>query len=142
MAINRSYLGMKSKDYITEHFRLSEFLSTSLQEHFDKYETFPEMSFYGAQEVIRNIIILANRLQVVRDVFDSPIYILSGLRTPEHNALVGGAQNSQHLVGKAADIVARNIKPETVRRELVNWSGGLGSYETFTHLDIGPKRRW
>lgn len=42
-------------------------------------------------------------LQPLRDKF-GPIRITSGLRCQELNEALGGAQNSQHMLGEAADI--------------------------------------
>lgn len=89
-----------------------------------------------------NVQALADLLLVVRANWGRPITILSGYRTPVYNKKIGGAPKSQHLRGKAADIVVAGISPREVQSTLVNWSGGLGSYKTFTHIDIGPKRRW
>ena len=89
-----------------------------------------------------NIRAVAQRLQVVRDIIGLPIQITSGYRTPEHNAKVGGHKNSYHTKGQAADIVVQGMPASRVQHLLKNWSGGLGSYDSFTHIDIGPKRRW
>ena len=43
-------------------------------------------------------------LQCIREHFGKPITITSGYRTAAHNAAVGGAKSSQHLLGRAADI--------------------------------------
>ena len=43
-------------------------------------------------------------LDPLRQLFGSPIYVNSGYRSPEVNAAVGGATNSQHILGEAADI--------------------------------------
>jgi hypothetical protein len=43
-------------------------------------------------------------LQKIRDYFKTPVHIESGYRTPAHNKAVGGAVNSDHLKGMAADI--------------------------------------
>ena len=100
--------------------------------------------------ILDNLINLANRLQVVRDITQRPIRITSGYRTPEHNAKVGGGKNSYHLKGMAADIVTLPnpelglpaLSPKALQTLLKTWNGGLGSYDSFTHVDIGPKRRW
>src|SRR5690625_2382359 len=50
---------------------------------------------------------------------NKPITINSGYRSPAHNRRVGGASNSQHLYGKAADIVVRGVSPSRVYNESV-----------------------
>lgn len=52
-----------------------------------------------------NVKRLANELQKVRDVV-GPIKIYSGWRSQAYNERVGGAEHSQHLLAKAADIYA------------------------------------
>lgn len=47
-------------------------------------------------------------LQPIRDKYGHPIYISSGYRSPELNKAVGGAKNSQHLSGQAADIYCKH----------------------------------
>lgn len=45
-----------------------------------------------------------NVLQPLRDMYGRPIVVNSGYRCPELNKAVGGAKNSQHMTGQAADI--------------------------------------
>lgn len=45
-------------------------------------------------------------LDKVRELWGKPIGVNSGYRSPELNRAVGGASNSQHLKGEAADITA------------------------------------
>ena len=93
--------------------------------------------------VIDNLYRLANRLQVVRDLFGKPVIINSGYRTASHNRAVGGAPDSMHIKGMAADIVISSVPAKEVQRVLKNWNGGLGSYAHFTHVDIRSSRaRW
>jgi hypothetical protein len=90
---------------------------------------------------------LMDTLNVIREKLGVPVTVISGTRCPKRNKEAGGVANSNHLSGEAADIQAKEIAPETVRkviREL--WTNGslpdlagLGSYETFTHVDIAPK---
>ena len=101
-------------------------------------------------DLIENVKILAEQLQVLRDFFDLPITINSSYRTKNHNKKVGGAKNSQHLLGKAADIVVLSISAKETQKaiELLISNGkmkegGLGSYNSFTHYDIrNSKARW
>lgn len=63
------------------------------------------------------------------------VIINSGYRTPAHNKRVGGASKSQHLYGKAADIVMRGVTPSTVYNAADKLFNGVGKYSTFTHVD-------
>ena len=48
--------------------------------------------------------VLQAELNQWREAYGKPIYITSGFRSRAHNRNVGGASNSLHLVGLAADI--------------------------------------
>lgn len=57
-------------------------------------------------EVKLNIQVLVEELlDKVRDMYGKPIIVSSGYRSFELNKLIGGARNSQHRRGEAADIV-------------------------------------
>ena len=77
-----------------------------------------------------------------------PIIIDSGHRCKKYNASkkIGGAVNSQHLLGKAADIRSRNYSPMEVQAHLLRMypdKYGIGVYDTFTHFDVrNGKGRW
>lgn len=49
-------------------------------------------------------------LNPARAKLGKPIYITSGYRSPELNAAVGGAANSQHTTGEAADLTTKSRK--------------------------------
>tara|TARA_B110000285_G_scaffold135820_1_gene152205 strand:+ start:181 stop:552 length:372 start_codon:yes stop_codon:yes gene_type:complete len=103
-------------------------------------------------DVYLNIVKLVGQLQFLRDYTGRAITVNSGYRSPEHNAKIGGVKNSQHLLGKAADITIEGLKPAEVNRiinELIDMGlmlqGGLGLYEKkgFVHYDIRKtKARW
>ena len=102
-------------------------------------------------EVLYNVVKLVNQLQTIRDVIKTPIQINSAYRCKKHNKAIGGSVSSQHILGKAADIVVRSYDPSLeiypLIEELINegqiLQGGLGDYSTFTHYDIRKtKARW
>lgn len=72
------------------------------------------------------------------------ITINSGYRTRRHNSKVeGAALNSLHIYGKAADIVVRGIEPWQVAEMAKHFNGGgVGMYNSFTHIDTGRLREW
>jgi len=95
--------------------------------------------------VLANLKRLAEKLEEVRaHLGNRPMIITSGYRDPQYNRLVGGVKNSTHTRGLAADIVVPGMSPQQVQAKLKPWwPGGLGSYKTFTHIDIrGYKARW
>lgn len=54
---------------------------------------------------------LINRvLDPIRSLYGKPIYVNSGFRCGTLNELVGGAKNSDHLYGRAADITTGNLE--------------------------------
>lgn len=92
-------------------------------------------------------------LQAIREHFNRPITITSGYRTAAHNAAVGGAKSSQHLLGRAADIQVADTTVEAVAAYaeslMPDW-GGVGRYPVkagrtkgWVHVDTRPnKSRW
>ena len=62
-------------------------------------------------EVIRNLLRLAEGLELVRAALGNPIHVTSGYRSTRLNQLIGGAKNSLHIQGLAADILSPNFGP-------------------------------
>ena len=89
---------------------------------------------------------LVDVLQKIRTHFRKPVTINSGYRTPDYNKKVGGSTNSQHCLGTACDIVVKGIAPKqvaTYAETLLKDKGGIGVYDTFTHIDVREsKSRW
>ena len=87
-------------------------------------------------------------LQNIRDHFGKPLSINSAYRTAAHNRAVGGADYSQHLYGRAADIRISGVSTEQLAacaETLLPGTGGIGRYpeKGFVHVDVRPnKSRW
>ena len=100
--------------------------------------------------VFKNIRALAFALQLIRDELRASITITSGYRSPEHNRTIGGAQNSMHMSGLAADFKVYGMDPKAVSaiierliREGKVPQGGLKAYKSWVHYDIrGERARW
>mgnify|MGYP003642468679 CR=1 FL=1 len=99
--------------------------------------------------VKKNVIELAENLQVLRDAVGK-LDLTNAYRCKEHNADVGGAVNSQHVKGKAADLKSSTMSPSEIAIAVDDLMksekfklGGVGIYNTFTHVDIrGSRARW
>ena len=75
-------------------------------------------------------------LQQIRNHFKKPITITSGYRCAAHNKEVGGATNSYHSKGQAADIVVYGVSPQEVAKYAESIGiKGIGLYDTFVHID-------
>lgn len=67
---------------------------------------------------------------------NEPLEVLSGYRSPEHNAAVGGAPDSQHLYSRAADLTWGRI---TVEQAAAAGATGIGYCDGYvTHIDVRP----
>jgi len=89
---------------------------------------------------------LLELLEDIRVHFNQPVTVDSGFRCHGRNEDVRGEDQSQHLLGTAADIRVRDISPDEVleyARKILKGKGGLGAYTTFTHIDVRKgKSRW
>lgn len=84
---------------LSEHFSLEELIASEVAARQGIDNTPPP-------DIIANLRELARGLELVRNSLGNlPIHVSSGYRCPELNARVGGARNSAHLSGLAADIV-------------------------------------
>lgn len=88
---------------------------------------------------------LVASLQQLRDYFQVPVKITSGCRCVRHNAAIGGARNSQHTKGKAADVKVFGHTPDevvAVVEKYIPRFKGIGIYPTWVHLDVRTGTPW
>jgi len=75
------------------------------------------------EEEVQNLVTLCNTiLEPMRMRLGKPIFITSGYRSPEVNALIGGSKTSQHMKGQAADFHIDGMTPLQVVRWIVDSS--------------------
>lgn len=85
--------------YLSDNFTLHE-LTYSVTANANKIYNLP------SKDVIINLKALCTHvLQPLRNYLGVPVVISSGYRSPVLNKKIGGAANSQHLYGMAADFV-------------------------------------
>lgn len=92
----------------------------NLSAHFDSRE-------FGGHPHVALVALLEQARKLKRG---RPLRIVSGIRSAQHNAEVGGAPKSKHLTGEAADIPAGYLTPREAAR--------LG----FTGIGIDTTGRW
>lgn len=85
---------------------------------------------------------LVDILQSIRDAFGRAVTINSAYRNAEYNAKVGGASNSQHVYGKAADIRVEGVPPFAVAAWMEQHIRSAGKHacgyypiQLFCHVD-------
>lgn len=82
---------------------------------------------------------LVRILQKAREHFAKPVTITSGYRTATYNAKVGGASNSYHTKGRAADITVSGVDNKELAKYFeAQGINGIGLYNYiggFVHVD-------
>lgn len=130
MQINFEFSKMKTDLQLSNNFLLSEFVRSAIAKRNNIHQQFTiEIN------VLTNLVYLTSfLLQPLRD-FVGAINITSGYRCTEVNAIVGGAQSSQHLYGQAVDFVCKDflkaisfIKNKTFDQLII--------YDSFLHVSL------
>lgn len=79
---------------------------------------------------------LVDYLQKIRDWAGNSVTINSGYRTESYNKQIGGASNSYHVKGRAADIAVSGKTPLEVARKAEELGmNGIIKYSSFVHVD-------
>lgn len=85
-------------------------------------------------------------LDGLQKTWGKPLNITSAFRTPEHNAKVGGAKNSQHTHGNAFDVdvsgMSQSERVALITQARTSGFKGIGVYDNSLHFDVGPDRAW
>ncbi|WP_216214066.1 D-Ala-D-Ala carboxypeptidase family metallohydrolase [Amycolatopsis aidingensis] len=121
---------LEDSDGSTTHFNFSEF-------HSNDGSGFSGGKV-GSGTVKENVRRLMYKLEAVRKkVGNKPMTINSGFRSIRHNSNVGGASNSQHMYGIAADFVSPGVSTRTfyVACETSGFSGLERYTVSWQHAD-------
>ncbi|MFJ9119552.1 D-Ala-D-Ala carboxypeptidase family metallohydrolase [Streptomyces sp. NPDC102394] len=121
---------LEQSDGSTLHFNWSEFVNQT------------DGTFNGgklsASQVKENVRRCMYKLEALRKKLgDKPVTVNSGFRSIAHNAEIGGASDSMHLYGTAADLDVSGVSNKTVyqKAETCGFSG-LETYNTdHQHVD-------
>lgn len=125
---------------LTKNFRLQEFLYSITDERNDAYKNI--ITDDSHIDNLRSLCV--NLLQPLRNALGIPLSISSGYRCPALNDDVDGEDDSQHLVGEAADVYCkRQFKPIDIARMVVSLRLDYDQmiiYPTFVHLSYRQGR--
>lgn len=94
---------MGKSTQLSEHFSLEEFTRSDAASKYGIDNTKPTQ-----MQVMRMESLCDNILEPIRRNFQKPVHILSGWRSPDLNAKLGGVADSQHMRGEAADIMVED----------------------------------
>lgn len=89
--------------------------------------------YFTDDELVGMIDDIVFKLDRARDFFGAPIILTCGYRTPEHNAEIGGVPDSEHILGRAADIQAPQ---DPFMRAKLTWALGRAGFD---RLEIAPR---
>jgi uncharacterized protein YcbK (DUF882 family) len=94
------------------------------------------------------LFVLLDAVRTSLAIEDEPFLLYSGYRSPAYNRLLAKkdrqvARHSFHTRGMAADVALSGVSLADLERVAGSLQmGGVGRYDQFVHLDIGPPRLW
>lgn len=120
---------------LSPHFSLAELTVTS----------HANLGNVPAGPIVTNLTHTAAGLETVRTLLGHPLTVNSGYRSPLVNAAVGGARNSAHLTGHAADFTCADFGSPFVVASAIEKSGirydQLIYEQTWVHISFDPAMR-
>jgi hypothetical protein len=101
-------------------------------------------AFPANESIYRNILLTAEKMQLIRDYFNKPISIHCWYRPHSYNQLIKGAKNSAHTTGEACDFHIDGISVDEVMKELTQkldeWNIRMEANwgKSWCHVDLRP----
>lgn len=144
------FLALRFHEVGVMHFSAKEVLTLG-GAHYSSRSSGYGLNTLPPDDILTNIIPALRALEEARVKIGNPVGINSTYRSPAYNQAIGGAARSKHLTFTAIDCYTFN--PEYLdnlyrllksSRDKGEWSGGLGGYKTFVHIDCGStnNRTW
>ena len=133
--MNKNVNNSTGNDRISENFTWSEMERSDTARRMGIDNTVPDGP---ARQAV--ILLVTRILQPLRTAWGRPLTINSGYRSPQLNTAVGGAPDSQHVRGEAADIAAPDplLLAQTVVRNRLPFDQMI-LYSTFVHISHRPR---
>jgi len=128
---------------LSAHFTLEEFVfsRTAARQDIDNHP--------GANEIGSLQDLCANVLEPLRTALGKSITVTSGYRSPRLNKAVGGAANSQHVQGRAADLICSGLDTSGLFKQIIQldlpfdqliYEGGRQSIWVHVSFDKNQRR--
>lgn len=123
---------------LTEHFFLEEMLKspTATRLGFEEQFAPPESIKQNLKALCENV------LEPLRVKLGKPITITSGYRCERDNAAIGGANNSQHVLGQAADILVNGMTVSEVfdfiKASGIPYDQNIHEFSEWNHISYNP----
>lgn len=97
-------------------------------------------------DIVKNLRLLARGLEKVQALTGFPLEISSAYRCPELNRRVGGARNSQHTQGLAADFTCAPFGPpvdiiKAIRNAGIDFDQCILEYAKWVHISFSKAPR-
>ena len=121
---------LNSEAKLSPHFTLGEMTRS---------ESHPEVYNIPSHEAIANLKHLCQWLEMLRERSGGPVRINSGYRSPQLNRKIGGAPNSNHLTGCAADIRVTGFE-QAIRYAAILLDYADESHQEFDELLVERNR--
>ncbi len=123
---------------LTQNFTLEEMLRSQTATRLNITE-----QFTPPQSVIDNLTILCKKVfQPLRDKIRKAVSVSSGYRCAKVNKAIGGATNSQHLKGQAADISVGGFTTEQLYQRIKNtdlvFDQLIQEFDQWVHISYNP----
>ena len=126
---------------VSPHFSLHEF---GLSDEKARKRGLDVGAEYPAEWIDSRLKPLCAALEIIRAEFGGkPVRVISGYRPLPYNRKLGSKDDSQHVVGRAADFQIPGVEPKAIWDRMIALRhigrldiGGAGVYDEFVHMDV------